>query len=87
MDRKVRAKNNLADQSKARIRTTMIGAIASIESYFGEMWENNPDLKQIYEDLRCEILDKGNKQIRLVDSDFANFEVSSVNVEPPLRRG
>lgn len=66
------------------IRTTMIGAIASIEEKLGKLWahgENRPlspneqKLKDIFMDLRKSILDKGNTQIRAVKQTIDGYTV------------
>jgi hypothetical protein len=56
------------------IRTTMIGAISKIENKFGSFWgfskspeertENQTKLYELFRELREEILDLGNEQIR-----------------------
>ena len=53
---------------RKRIQTTMIGAIASAEK---------TDLgEEAFEMLRCEILDRGNAQIRYLEKDLDCYEVS-----------
>lgn len=80
------ARENLSRNVKKRIQTTMIGAIASIEEYFGKFWGKDLDdpspsqekFREIFENLRDEILDKGNSQIRNVDADLAKYEVEEI---------
>ena len=84
MDRKLileqRSKIRLKKDVKKKIETTMIGALASIEKYLGELWGHDlPDptpeqtqLKEVYEELRSEILDKGNTQIRNHEGKIRN---------------
>lgn len=68
-----------------KIRTTMIGAIDSIEKYFGYLFghrsgdlltEEEEEMLKVFQDLRKEILDKGNNQIRLLNEELSKFEIS-----------
>jgi len=79
---KKKSKQKLSDNIKKKIETTMIGSLSSIEKHFGFLWENeNLSLEQrekylgIYNDLRSEILDKGNHQLRNVDAELSNYQV------------
>lgn len=88
MDRKLileqRSKIRLKKDVKKKIETTMIGALATIEKYLGDLWghdlsEPTPEqarLKEVYEDLRSEILDKGNTQIRNSEADIEDYDVT-----------
>lgn len=68
--------NRLYNIAKKKIQTTMIGAIATIEKHFGPLLENgSKSAKQAFEDARSEILDKGNSQIRNLESEFNNYEI------------
>mgnify|MGYP003664445992 CR=1 FL=1 len=80
-------KSDLLEQAKKRIKTTMIGTLSSLEESFGFLWDfktrdnasRNEDqikLMGIYSEARAEILDKGNEQIRLLELDFINYEIS-----------
>lgn len=75
------SKDKLLKVAKRKIQTTMIGSLASIEHYLGFLWsEDNPSpeqihLKKIFEELRSEILDRGNTQIRNLENEFVNYEV------------
>jgi transcription termination factor Rho len=79
------SKSNLYKSSKKKIQTTMIGALDVIEKSFGFLWcfdsdseltEEQKHLKQIYEEARASILDKGNTQIRNLEAEFSNYEIS-----------
>lgn len=59
----------------AKIRTTMIGSLDCIERTFGAQIESNDEIRNLYEGLRKDILDKGNDQIRLLESELERFEV------------
>jgi hypothetical protein len=63
----------------------MIGALSSIEEHFGFLWdhqsdgelsENQEKMRQLYEELRSEILDKGNTQIRNVDAEITQYDIN-----------
>ena len=76
-------KKRLAVNMKKKIKTTMIGSIDSIETKLGFLWkEDSPFdkdtqemLTTIFQELRSEILDKGNSQIRNVDAELSEYEV------------
>jgi hypothetical protein len=100
MDKKAliqeRSKTRLKKEIKKRIETTMIGALASVEKYFGHLWGHNAlevspeqaQLKEIYEELRSEILDKGNAQIRNADSEIETYDVTwnKYHISIPIKR-
>ena len=82
------SKNRLYQISKKKIQTTMIGALASIEKHFGFLWGQDEDdgevenvtpeqkqLREIYDEARSEILDKGNTQIRNLEFEFAAYDI------------
>ena len=91
-----RSKMRLKKDVKKKIETTMIGALASVEKYFGTLWgHDSPDptpeqvkLKEVYEDLRSEILDKGNTQIRNSESEIENYDVTwnKYHINLPIQR-
>jgi hypothetical protein len=67
-----------------RIQTTMIGALARIEQNLGFLWGHNKDestpltsqeeeFADIWEYLRNDILNYGNKQIRQLKDDFHKY--------------
>ena len=78
--------DNLLKGAKKKIQTTMIGSLSDIEEFFGFLWgfgeaetdlsEDQKHMKCIYEDIRAKILDRGNTQIRDLELDFINYEVS-----------
>jgi hypothetical protein len=79
-----RSKMRLKKDVKKKIETTMIGALASIEKFFGSFWGHNEEsktpehaaIKEVYEELRSEILDKGNMQIKNSELDIENYDVT-----------
>lgn len=77
------SKTRLYKVAKKKIQTTMIGSLAAVEKYFGFLWGNSeeyltPQQKQmrlIFEELRSEILDKGNTQVRNLENEFVNYDI------------
>lgn len=79
------ARDTLFKSCKKKIQTTMIGALSTLEESFGFLWgfqadENLTDeqekLKEIYEEARAKILDRGNTQIRNLEAEFSNYDVT-----------
>ena len=85
--RKEVSKETLFKSAKKKIQTTMIGALSTIEDSFGFLWGFDPNkqesltpeqshLKDIYEEARAKILDRGNTQIRNLEIDFQDYEIT-----------
>jgi len=78
---KVDSKDRLKKIATKKIQTTMIGALDSIEQHLGFLWEEdengkaNKDLHDIYEIVRQEILDRGNDQIRNLNTELDQYDV------------
>ena len=80
------SKDSLFKSCKKKIQTTMIGALSTLEESFGFLWgfegpedeltKEQEHLKDIYEEARAKILDRGNTQIRNLESEFAGFEIT-----------
>ena len=78
--------DSLLKGAKKKIQTTMIGSLSDIENYFGFLWgfgddntelsEEQKHMKDIFEEVRAKILDKGNTQIRDIELEFVNYEIS-----------
>lgn len=82
---KDQSKDRLEKIVRKKIQTTMIGALDSIEKKLGYLWKHDSEgkltkeeqeLKDVYEELRNEILDKGNNQIRIFQSELNSFEIN-----------
>lgn len=80
-----RSKDRLTNSTQKKVRTTMIGSLCSIEDHLGFLWGHNSDeplteqqegFLKIYEELRTEILDKGNVHIKEVVVDLATYDVT-----------
>tara|TARA_Y100000004_G_scaffold9912_1_gene10744 strand:- start:2429 stop:2797 length:369 start_codon:yes stop_codon:yes gene_type:complete len=77
------SKDRLSKILKKKIQTTMIGALSSIEEHFGFLWgsadseltDDQKKMKDIYVQVRSEILDKGNNQARNIDAELSQYEV------------
>lgn len=91
------AQEKLRSQLDKSLRTTMIGAVASVEKHFGYLWGHDSDheltpqeleFKELFENLRTEILDKGNSQIRGLIPIINGFEISkkTYHYNIPVRR-
>ena len=96
-DSRLQASSNemLLKIARKKIQTTMIGALSSIEKYFGFLWAHNEsrDLtqeeehaKELYEKMRSEILDRGNNQARNLEAELAQYEVKwlKYNIKLPV---
>lgn len=100
IEHEIKRKNKYKQDSKKRlkkiagkkIQTTMIGALDVIERHLGFLWENDDEdsleLRQIYSDIRQEILDRGNKQIRNLESEIDQYDVEWLryNLKLPVKR-
>jgi hypothetical protein len=91
-----RSKIRLKKEARKKIQTTMIGSLSSMEKFFGFLWgEDSDDLTQdqmrmrdIFEDMRTEILDKGNIQIRNMDSEIETYDViwNKYHINLPIKK-
>lgn len=77
-------KERLKFHIEKRVQSTMIGSIARVEKVFGHLWgQDKPENEQLteqeekfldmWEYLRNDILNYGNKQIRSVSEDFNKY--------------
>lgn len=80
---KKKYKERLQTIIEKKLKTTMVGAINSIEKHFGFLWEGDKEdlspteleIREIFEEARKEIFDLGNKQIRNMKEELENYEV------------
>tara|TARA_R110002020_G_scaffold81192_5_gene202002 strand:+ start:305 stop:664 length:360 start_codon:yes stop_codon:yes gene_type:complete len=80
---KVDSRDRLSKIIRKKIETTMIGALSSVEEHFGFLWatddgqltEEQRYMKEAYQKIRSEILDKGNTQARNVDAELAQYDI------------
>jgi transcription termination factor Rho len=73
------SRDRLEKIATTKVRTTMIGALETIEQHFGFLWEEDGAeaqmMREIYDKIRNEILDRGNNQIRNLATEIAQYEV------------
>jgi hypothetical protein len=81
---KSESRDRLSKILKKKIQTTMIGALSTIEENFGFLWNNvsgepltkdQEAMKNLYNKMRSEILDRGNNQARNIDAELAQYEI------------
>lgn len=79
---KVRDKQQLRRGVNISIKTAMVGAIASFEEKFGELWghnkegpltEDEQEWLELWQDVRTEIFDKGNRCIQIANNHLDRF--------------
>jgi len=91
---KTDSRDRLSKILKKKIQTTMIGALSSIEENLGFLWENEDGsltdqqkaMKELYNKIRSEILDKGNNQARNIDAELAQYDIEwlKFNIKIPV---
>ena len=86
-----KSRERLYNIASKKIQTTMIGAIDTIERIFGFLWNKNNDesieMKELFDKARSEILDRGNNQIRNLQSEMQQYVVTwkRFNIVLPVR--
>jgi len=79
------SKDRLQKIASKKIQTTMIGALSSIEKHFGFLWSHSEEgeltseqehMRDLYEEIRSEILDKGNHQIRNLETELSQYDIT-----------
>ena len=87
------SKERLLRVSKKKIQTTMIGALSSVEKHLGFLWGHESSepltpeqkhLKEVYELVRSEILDRGNNQGRNLETEFMNYDINYLKYQITL---
>ena len=87
------SKDRLLKISKKKIQTTMIGALSTVEKHFGFLWgHESPDaltpeqehMKELYDLVRSEILDRGNNQCRNLETEFMNYDITWLRYQMTL---
>jgi transcription termination factor Rho len=91
---KTESKERLSKILKKKIQTTMIGALSTVEENFGFLWSSEDGnltkdqqvIKDLYQKVRSEILDKGNNQARNIDAELAQYDVEWLryNIKIPV---
>ena len=80
------SKKRLSNIVSTKIKTSFIGAISSCEKNFGFLWGHGKDeseltkqeleMKELWEEVRTEILDNGNTQLRAASNEIDNYSIS-----------
>ena len=80
------SKKRLIGSVERKFKTTMIGALASFEERFGSAWghgKETADLtaeesenRGIWNDVRTDILNKGNNQLRAAQEEIAQYTMT-----------
>jgi len=82
---KERSKKRMSNIIGTKIKTSFIGAISSCEKNFGFLWgygkedseltDEELKMKEVWEEIRTEILDNGNTQLRAATNEIDNYSV------------
>ena len=90
---KVNSKDRLFNIASKKIKTTMIGALSTLEENLGFLWGHESDedispeqqhMKTIFEQVRSDILDKGNTQIRNLEAEFNYYDITWLRFQVDL---
>lgn len=80
--RKEASRTRLIKDVSKRMNTCFIGALDAIEKNMGFLWEGDyceqeaqEEMRRIFQNVRKEILDNGNNQIREFKGDLLNYDV------------
>jgi len=88
---KTDSKERLKKIAAKKVQTTMIGALDSIEKHLGFLWEEddqgkcNSGLRDTYEIVRQEILDRGNDQIRNLITELDQYDIEWLRYQLKLQ--
>jgi hypothetical protein len=80
---KLYSKKRLMGIVSKKIKTTMIGAVAACEQHIGHLWghgkppsqltDEEKRMREVWEELRNAILNKGNTQLRAALDEIAHY--------------
>jgi hypothetical protein len=85
--RSQKIKSNFIEKESTRMKTCFIFAIAEFEKLFGHLWDESKEdaeiegpefYKKLFLELRKNVLDNGNNQIRAFHKDMENYNVDLV---------
>jgi len=81
-----KSKKRLSSIVGTKIKTSFIGAISACENHFGVLWghgkndeeldDNEIAMKEIWEDVRAQILDNGNTQLRATMNEIEDYTIT-----------
>lgn len=88
-----RKNTDIVQNIQKRFQTAMIGSLARMEDYFGFTWGHNEDdltneqleNLDLWEELREEILDHCNYQMRCAVNDLKNFFDQTIEDHPKYK--
>lgn len=82
-----KSKELLEENACKKIKTTMIGALESIEKFFGEFMDDEK-LQEAFVKTREDILNKGNKQIKNMKKELSSYNISRkrYHIKIPVKR-
>jgi hypothetical protein len=75
-DYMIKSRKLLEENACKKIKTTMIGALSSIEEHLEQFIVMDDDLRNAFLRAREDILNKGNKQINNMKKELDNYEIS-----------
>ena len=79
------SKKRLITNIEKKFKTTMIGSLACFEDIFGELWGHNKEgeltseemyWQQKWEEVRTEVLNNGNNQLRAAVEEITGYTMS-----------
>jgi len=83
---KEKSKKRLSNIITTKIKTSFIGAISSCEKNFGFLWGHGKDeddlteqelsMREMWEEIRTDILDNGNTQLRAATNEIENYSIN-----------
>lgn len=83
---KENSRRRLSNIISKKFETTMIGSLDIIEKNLGFLWGHGKDYGEkstsekmyydLYQEIRTQILDKGNNQLRLVQTELSEYNIS-----------
>jgi len=82
----LQSKERMKRNMETKIRTTMIGSLSVIDDTLGYLWgqgkprsqltDQEIEMEQIKEELRTEILNNGNNQIRAASAEINQYDIT-----------
>lgn len=83
---KENSKKRLLNNIKRKFDTTIIGSLATFENIFGYLWghgkdyddltEQEQEFRDMWNDARSQILDKGNFNLRTAQSEISQYTLT-----------
>lgn len=81
-----KSKKRLSNIITTKVKTSFIGSISACENHFGILWghgkndeeldDNEIAMREIWEDVRAQILDNGNTQLRAAMNEIEDYTIS-----------